>query len=224
VFRVLLAILFLVPSLGWAADGILPGQRFKVPFAVDGKAAVNRAVVSVDAKGVATLSITYMKAGDFADAAYTLTRQDVPPGPGPTPVPPDPIPPAPDPVVVPPLPYQGLHVLIVEERTDREKLTQGQRDILMSTGAGTVDEYVRQNCVKGPDGKTPQFRQVDQNIVFAKTDTVWVDARNRFTKLGVPVPGWIISNGVVGTSGPLPTTEAEALATLKKFTPPGGKK
>jgi hypothetical protein len=95
-----------------AADGIRSGVHFTVPFAVDGESAVNRATVTVDAAGKATLCVLYVKAGTIAELTYTLTR-DADPEPGPDPQP-DPKP-EPEPEPTP----QSLWGIVVEESLDR---------------------------------------------------------------------------------------------------------
>ena len=123
----------------------------------------------------------------------------------------------------PPIPDLGLRVLIVEETSQRGSLPKPQQEILLSTAAGSVREYLTANCVKGPDGKTAEWRIVDKDAVFTQEAKLWQDARKKFDELKTTVPGWIVSNGKEGIAGALPATPAEALTVLKQFTPPGGK-
>ena len=154
--------------------------------------------------------------------------QPVPPGPtpvppGPIPIPPSPIPPAPIPTPDPPIPGQGLRVLIVEDVTQRDKLTAGQREILFSETPGGVLDYLRTNCVKGADGKTPEYRVLDKANPADKESETWKQAVAKFKALGLTTPAWLVSNGTGGVGAALPATKDEALAVLKTWTPKGGK-
>jgi len=139
-----------------AADGIVPGKRFAVPFAVDGKPALNFAVVTIDTAGKATLRVVYAKEGKPPDEKfYWLTPRDQPP---PDPIPPDPIPPPP-----PPPPDTKWQVMFYVESGDLDNLPAGQRDMLASLvfrqglkakGHALVGVFDRQ--MVGPDGKIPE--------------------------------------------------------------------
>lgn len=115
--KLLLLTLFALAFAAWypaaAAEGIRPGVHFAVPFAVDGESTINRATVTVDAAGKATLRVLYVKGQSIAELTYTLTR-DGEPEPGPDPQP-DPKP-EPEPEPTPP---ENLWAIIVEESLDR---------------------------------------------------------------------------------------------------------
>lgn len=77
-----------------AADGIKPGEHFRVPFYVDGVSVVNRATLLAGTDGQAMLRVLYVKGDTIAEAVYKVERIDVPdPKPDPKPDPtPDPNP------------------------------------------------------------------------------------------------------------------------------------
>lgn len=67
-----------------AGDGIPSDVGFKIPFHVSDQAAPARAVVAIDAAGVATMRINYLAGDEIQEVLYTITRKD---GPGPQPQP-----------------------------------------------------------------------------------------------------------------------------------------
>lgn len=125
-----------------------------------------------------------------------------PPEPTPTPTPT----PTPAPVVAP-----ELRVLIL---FDQDKVTQlpiEQQRILESQ---QLKDWLSTKCVKGTDGKTPEWRIWPSNIVVADDLPIWKKA------LAEPrnSPNWLlVSNSKAGYSGPLPATEAELMEILKRF-------
>jgi hypothetical protein len=111
-YYALAAALLLLPIQLWAADGIQPGRGFKVPFIVDGKAVLNRAVVVGD-----VLTVTYVKGDDLAVLSFKLVPVDDPfPNPDPNPDP-------------NPTPDVNLWGVVVEETSER---TPAQAVILTS--------------------------------------------------------------------------------------------
>lgn len=89
IFYALLACLW-YPAAN-AADGIKPGVHFRVPFYVDGVAAINRATATTNADGTAMLRVLFVKGDTIVDAVYRLERIDTPdpdPDPDPDPLPP----------------------------------------------------------------------------------------------------------------------------------------
>lgn len=117
-----------------------------------------------------------------------------------------------------PIPGDGLRMLIVEETADRGKLPRPQAAILQST---RIREYLNSHCAKGADGKTPEWRQLDDDFTadqlkFEQPNFVkaYADAK---TASGGKTPWLVISNGSSGVSTPLPATEDEVLAELKNY-------
>lgn len=126
----------------------------------------------------------------------------IPPGPGPTPPGPAPI------------PGDGLRVLIVYDSATLSALPKEQ--ISMMYG-GELRGYLNSHCVKGPDGKTPEWRIWSAEVPTGAESKTWQDAMAR-KRDKLP---WLIvaKDGKLGFEGPLPTTTAE---TMKIITPIGG--
>jgi hypothetical protein len=129
--------------------------------------------------------------------------------PPPTPVPPGPNPPGPAPI---PVPTKTLRVLFVYESSNT--LTKAQSTVLNSTA---IRDYLNSHCVKGDDGKTPDYRYFDKDVDVSSAGTtikaMWDAAKPMFVNLPIVV----IFDGLKGTSYPLPATEGEALKLLKQF-------
>ena len=130
-------------------------------------------------------------------------------GSGPTPTPPEPgpgpSPPSPD----APIEGTGLRVLFVYESAiplskEHQTIVYGQK----------VRDYLNKYAAKGDDGKTPDWRLLD-------ADTTYTDPNNRWAKaLARPrttLPWLVISNGVTGWEGPLPTSEEEVILAIDSF-------
>ena len=127
---------------------------------------------------------------------------------GPRP-PPGPNPDEPDPPK--PIPADGKRVLILYESAEQSRYPQSQVNQFTSA---TLREYLRTHCSPGPVNGTPEFRIWDKDTDISNAPQVWKDA------MALPrgtLPQLIVSNGVEGLSGPLPATEAETLAMLKKY-------
>lgn len=130
-----------------------------------------------------------------------------PPPPTPVPVPPGPVPPGPTPV---PVPTKEFRVLFVYER--QANLTRQQENVMSSTA---VRKYLDSHVVKGESG-LPDYRYFDQNQDVTK-DTATIQAMFKAAKpMFTGKPLVVIFDGTKGTSYPLPDTEAELLALLKK--------
>ncbi len=122
---------------------------------------------------------------------------------------PNPPPPPPEP---PPIPVAGLHVLVVYDESKMSTYDKGQLEAMR---AQDVRKYLDAHCVKGADGKTPEWRQWDVKTDASQESDTWQKAFNRLkTK---PLPALIISNGKDGYEGPEPKTVAEKMALLQKF-------
>lgn len=119
--------------------------------------------------------------------------------------------PKPDVVPVPdgvaPIPDPGFRVMIVYESSKSDELP----DYVYHAD---FRAYLSQVCAKGPDGKTPEFRIVDPQLVTAPTSALWAKAMARERK---SLPWIVVSNGKNGFEGPLPKTKAETLALLAKY-------
>jgi len=124
----------------------------------------------------------------------------------PPPEPPGPKPPGPTP---PPVPTTNLRVLFVYESGT---LTVQQSNTM---NAAAVRAYLSAKCVKGADGKTPEYRYFDKDDDVSKAGGLWPDmwaASKPFATL----PVVIIFDGQKGTSYPLPANANDLLALLKK--------
>jgi hypothetical protein len=144
---------------------------------------------------------------DYAEILVTIGAGPLPPpGPGPGPNPPNP--PGPSPA---PIPGDGLRVLVVYETADLKKLPIDQLNVLYST---PVRAYLDSHCVKGPDGKTAEWRVWDQNVPTANESKVWQDAMKRPR---TSLPWLVVSNGKEGFEGPLPPNTDAMLRTLQTY-------
>lgn len=131
------------------------------------------------------------------------------------PKPPDPPKPPPD---VDPLPITGFRVIFIYETSPSPKYTAEQNNILNSTAIST---YLNSKCVKSAKGQ-PEWRRWDKDIkaedMKKETDTLqklWVATKPKLTTL----PAMVVVNDTTGEVIPLPATatEADVLATLKKY-------
>lgn len=149
---------------------------------------------------------------NFAEVMVTIGTAPIPPPQPPGPTPPGPNPPQPPgPTPPAPIPGDGLRVLIVYESADLSKLPPAQLNVLY---AKSVRDYLDSHCVKGPDGKTPEYRIWDQNVPTANEAKTWQDAMKR-SRSGLP---WlIVSNGKTGFEGPLPPNTDAMLRTLQTY-------
>lgn len=164
---------------------------------------------SLDVPPVTPISLaTAQQAADYFGQVAGILDGIVPPAPGPPPVPPAP----PDPA---PLPAAGLSVLIIEESGSRSTLPREQLLTMTATGPGSVGEYIAAKAIKGPDGKTPEFRIFDKDQNVSAESKFWQDAMA--LKRGPELPWLMVTNGKGGYSGPLPKTQVETLTILKKY-------
>jgi hypothetical protein len=134
------------------------------------------------------------------------------------PVPPAPVPPAPTPTPTPtpdaaPIKEPGLRVLIVYESADMAKYPSAQIAAIYSQEFWSL---LNTNCVKGSDGKTPDWRFFDQNVDVSKESAIWQAAMKRERK---SLPWILVSNGVTGFEGPLPATLTETSELVRKYVP-----
>jgi hypothetical protein len=110
----------------------------------------------------------------------------------------------PPPVVVdPPIPVTTLHVLVVEEMDDRNKLPASQVGIFSST---ELRKWLVEN--------NAQWRMFDDDVDQTFLEQKWKDAMAR-PRASLP---WVtISNGRTGWEGPLPKTVAETISLMEKY-------
>lgn len=109
-----------------------------------------------------------------------------------------------------PFPAAGFRSLIVYEQEELSKLPPSQLTVLNSTA---VRGYLNSKCVKGPDGKTPEWRVLDRHADTKHESELWQEM------LAKPCPSlpWLYVGDRNGESVALPATEAETLAILKKY-------
>lgn len=143
--------------------------------------------------------------------------QPVPPGPSPVPPGPSPVPPnpAPEPDGPPPIPGPGLRVLFVIESGDA--ISAAQSSILYGK---TTWDYLTSKVPLGDDGKTPEIRIWDKDVMVVGHAKHWVDAlaRARATP-GFKTPWVIVSDGRSKSGsyeGPVPATVAEFMTIARK--------
>lgn len=110
----------------------------------------------------------------------------------------------------PPIPGEGLRVLVVEDILERPTLPLSQQVVFTSQ---KVQEYLSSHCAKSSDG-SPGFRFLLEGTNMADAPKEWQEAMARPRK---ELPWVVISNGKSGTEGPLPKSEEAMLAELQKW-------
>lgn len=151
-------------------------------------------------------NLTVIKVGAQTPADVFSQAFDV--GPPVPPVPPVPPTPPPGPA---PIPDPGLRVLMVYETAELSKLPPSQLAALYSTG---MRAYLSTACVKGADGKTPEWRCWDQNTPTDLAPDVW---KRAMARPRTSLPWLIVSNGKAGYEGPMPLTEEEVRTKVKLY-------
>lgn len=104
-----------------------------------------------------------------------------------------------------PIDEPGLKVLVIEETDDRAKLTQGQYEALFSTDANSLRSYVL--------AKGGAFRPLDQHDKPEFLADAW---KKLFAEPRRKVPWIQVANPPRYFAGPLPETEDECIALVKK--------
>jgi len=145
--------------------------------------------------------VAYCAKGDAASPAAVCTVVV-----GESPAPPGPTPPGPT-----PLPGDGLRVLIVYETAELSRYPKEQLSVLYGSA---VRGYLDTHCVRGPDGKTPEWRCWDANVPTGAEAKVWQEAMARKRDR---LPWLVVSNGTARFEGPLPATVEETLKLLKQY-------
>jgi hypothetical protein len=121
-------------SAAHAADGIPVNRPFKIPYQADGKDVTSRAVVAIDSKGDAILTVHFLSGDSIEEAVYSLVRNDgASPNPSPSPAP-------------KPTPVANLWGIVIEESSQRTAeqavvLTSAKiRDLFTDGGFRVVDQ------------------------------------------------------------------------------------
>lgn len=109
------------------------------------------------------------------------------PTPGPTPPTPDPPQPVPD----APIDAPGMHILVVYESAEVDKMPAAQKSMLYSTNTRSYLNSVA----------TDKWRVLDQHTNYTDPSNIWAKALKRPR---TSLPWIIISNGTTGYEGPLP--------------------
>lgn len=159
------------------------------------------------------------KGSSVTDVTIGKPTPDVIPTPKPKPDDPTPSPDA------APIPVDGFRVFVLYDEMKQAKLTAAQTAPIYSAD---VRLYLRDKCVKGPDGTTPEWRMWSNDTDASEESKLWQDAYARAkTKAAsyrdakgnaAPQDFWLmISTGKTGYEGPLPQTKDEMLAKLKQF-------
>lgn len=168
-------------------------------------------VYFVNAKASGKVELLVIPQGVTSEADIIRQPLTVTVGPRPPPIPPEPPTPDPDDPPGPPIPGKENRVLIIYESSDLPKYPPAQTAVF---AAASLREYLAKKCVKGPDGKTPEYRIWDKDVDTVNVSTVWKDAM-KLQRQSLP---WIIvSNGSTGFSGPLPTDVDSTVTLLKKY-------
>lgn len=132
-------------------------------------------------------------------------------GVAPRPPPPGPVdPPGPTPTPAP----TGFRALFIYEST--AKLTREQLNTLHST---QITKYLNDHCVKGPSGLAEWRKWSLKTEVLATESRTMSELWNAIdkTKIADKLPQLVIAVNGAAQTFPLPPTEAETLALLKKF-------
>lgn len=130
-----------------------------------------------------------------------------PPGPGPIPPGPGPTPPQPP----APIPEVGFRALIIFDETSGAQLPQGQQDAIYGEAFRLL---LSSKAVKGPDGKTPEWRIWGKDLDVSGETKLWQDA---YRLPHERLPWLILSNGKTGYSGPLPEKIEDSMALVNKY-------
>jgi hypothetical protein len=142
---------------------------------------------------------------DTGEIEVTVGESPVPPGPGPEPQPPGPTPgPA-------PIPAEGLHVLIVYESAEKNKMPPAQ---LLVLHAQPIRDYLNAKCPAGPIAGQKEWWILDKDTDVSALPQKWQDAMKRPRQ---SVPWIIVSNGKAGFEGPLPADVNKTLELLRKY-------
>lgn len=186
------------------------GQFVESPGKNQTKVFSGKTVYTIEPSGVGRVEIIVVPTGAVNEKDIQRTLLDVDDGTKPIPPPVPPTPPAPPTPPKPPAPIaeKGLRVLIVYDGDKLPNAPASLQTILFSTALRT---WMSANCVKGADGKSPEWRVWSSDIDTTGESDIWQKAMKR----NHPTLPWIlISNGDTGYEGPLPTTSPADVQTL----------
>ena len=110
----------------------------------------------------------------------------------------------------PPVPGDGLHLLVIYETDDRVSMPAGQRSIIDSV---PVRQWLREKGFVDENHKSTA-RFFDPQTELVEEDQWFRDALALKTE---SLPWMIVSNGKSGFSGPLPKTIEEFKAVVGRF-------
>lgn len=197
-----LILLVCCPAVLVAAEAVVitPGQTVVVQTSAGPATGV--VLPAADGQSYLVLSLS-VPGGNLAIPYVIAPYGAVPPGPGPSPGPG----PGPSPT---PVPGAKLYVLIVTETSQQ---TPEQAAVINSKAA---DEYLK---AKSWQRRVADKDVVDENGKVPADLAAWLDKAKAWNAGGGKWPYLNIADGsgAVVYEGPLPATEAEYLALLKKF-------
>lgn len=179
---------------GWFVDGTGEHETRKY---------TSKYVYTVQAIGKGRVELLIVPVGVTDESKIVRRTVDVDNGQGPRP------PPGPDPSPPPPPVPGGMRVLMVYETADLGKLPSSQLVVLHGQA---VREYLNQKCVKGPDGKTADWRLWDAHVSLENEREIW---RNLMARPRTSLPWVHIVGSKKDYSGSLPTTIEEMMTLLK---------
>lgn len=133
--------------------------------------------------------------------------------------PPKPIPDV-DPVDPPmPAPVVGkLYVVIIRDGAHLTKLPSAQ---ITAMSGVKIRDYCATHCLKGADGKTPEFRvyepTTDVSAQSPGMQKAYKETLADMTKAGSTGPWLGVSNGTTGFTGPMPANDVDAIKKLSIY-------
>lgn len=153
----------------------------------------------------------------FGESVHVVTVGNVPPGPTPDPQPDpddDDVEPTPDDKA--PFPAKGLTVLFVIDDARKQDLSANQRAILWGT---ETRDLLNSRTIKGPDGKTNEWRIWYDNVDPTAAGEPWIAARKAADEPPDAAVKLVISNGKTGIVMPLnpEVTPAQFREILSKY-------
>ena len=181
---------------------------------------------TIDAKYVAfidpitpdvVVNLAAIREGDSTRENTIRTSIRTGKGSRPPPGPVVPVVPIPDPVN-PPIPTAtGFRVIFVYE-----VMAANTREMLNTLHSTQITAFLNQNCTKGPDGKTPEWRRWDKDIKLAANETpaiagLWNSIQPELAKVDIAkTPQIAIAVNGVAKVYDIPPTEALTLDLLKR--------